>query len=176
MLCGVRVEGMFPWMRVFRCAIWHYHLRQRQSVEERADLAIVVIRDSRDCDPLSEVECCTLRTQCHERGMYIANAHAPMCIFHFCHSSSCPSILKLTPSGWTTCNGLTSSRVLNSLPGFCAIKSGKKSQASRGGGMRERCAASNESSLKDGGTVEGAERALSIPCSFHSEDEDGWER
>ena len=99
-----------------------------------------------------------------------------MCIFHFCHSSTCPSILKLTPSGWTTCSGLTSSRGLNSLPGFCAIKSGRKSHASRGGGMRARCAASSGSASSGGGTVDGAESALSMPCSFQSEDEDGWER
>ena len=93
------VERKLARMRVFRRTVRNDHLGDREAVEDRANLPIVVVGDSRQRDTLAVVERCMekpLNRSCKDGRVHV---HLPMCIFHFCHSMTFPSILKLTPSG-----------------------------------------------------------------------------
>lgn len=161
------VERMFPWVRVLRRTIRDDHLSEGEAIENRPYIPVVVVSDSRKRNSLSMVERCYLReSPCPMVRLFL---DLPMCIFHFCHSNSWPSILKLTPSGCTTWSGFKSSLTLKLSPGFSAMRSGRKSHASRGGGTRSRLDAANESSSNGGGTVVGAESSSSSPLLVKNE-------
>jgi hypothetical protein len=72
-------------------------------------------------------------------------------MLQFCHSSTCPFIVKLTPSGWMMCNGFMPS--LSFQPGFSRKRSRRKLNFVSGGGIRSLFEFSRLSSFKGDGSV-----------------------
>jgi len=160
-LCGrlsnAHIKSKLPRMRVFGCAVRHDHLRERETVKQWAQEAIVVVRDRRERNPLTMIKSYVspqILAGCRSSG---SAERPPMCIFHFCHSSTWPSTLKLTPSGCTICKGLGAARCFHSFPSLFAassMRSGRNSWGARGGEMRERCESSKASLSSGGGCVD----------------------
>ena len=92
------IKREFARVGVFRRRVWNDHLCRGKAVEDRSNDPVVVVRDCREYNTLSVTEGYggfnVIVDNCYRR-----HACSQMCIFHFCHSSSLPLILKLTPSG-----------------------------------------------------------------------------
>lgn len=85
---------------MFRSSVGHNHLRQGQTIEDGPNDTIIVVSHCGEDYALSMMESCrTVPMQYQLHVIRSERGHKPMCIFHFCHSSSFPLTLKLTPSG-----------------------------------------------------------------------------
>lgn len=107
-MCNARIEGEFPGMRGFGSTVRNNHLGKRESIDDRPDLAIIIICDRGKRNAFPMCESCRSTGDVKRVQLCKPRRYSPMCIFQFCHSKTCPSILKLTPSGWTTWRGLIS--------------------------------------------------------------------